>query len=136
MSTPPVRPAASVLLVRDGDDGVEVLIQRRSLGFAFVGGGWVFPGGALDADDRAPSTAACMRGWGDVEAAARLDLPHGALCYWAAAVRDHPEQLQSDRIHPSLRGSHLFAKTVRQALATLSERHTGKKVVLKDLPMP
>lgn len=55
---------------------------------------------------------------------------------WAAAVRDHPEQLQSDRIHPSLKGSHLFAKTVRQAFATLSERHTGTKVVLKDLPMP
>jgi hypothetical protein len=55
---------------------------------------------------------------------------------WAAAVRDHPEQLQADRIHPSLKGSHLFAKTVRQALATLSERHTGKQVVLKELPMP
>jgi peptidoglycan/LPS O-acetylase OafA/YrhL len=55
---------------------------------------------------------------------------------WAAAVRDHPEQLQADRIHPSLKGSHLFAKTVRQALATLSERHTGTKVVLEDLPIP
>ncbi len=55
---------------------------------------------------------------------------------WAAAVRNHPEQLQTDRVHPSLKGSHLFAKTVRQALATLAERHTGTKVVLKDLPMP
>jgi peptidoglycan/LPS O-acetylase OafA/YrhL len=55
---------------------------------------------------------------------------------WARAVRDHPEQLQSDRIHPSLTGSHLFAKVVRQALADLSEERTGKKVVLKDLPMP
>ena len=50
-------------------------------------------------------------------------------------MRDHPEQLQADRIHPSLKGSHLFAKTVRQALAMLSERHTGTRVVLKDLPM-
>jgi hypothetical protein len=55
---------------------------------------------------------------------------------WARAVRDHPEQLQADRIHPSLKGSHLFAKTVRQAFATLAERHTGKKVVLEDLPTP
>ncbi|GAA6526455.1 acyltransferase family protein [Intrasporangium sp. DVR] len=55
---------------------------------------------------------------------------------WAAAVRNHPEQLQADRIHPSLEGSHLFAKTVRQAFATLSERHTGQRVALKDLPMP
>ncbi|HKX67203.1 MAG TPA: acyltransferase family protein [Intrasporangium sp.] len=69
----------------------------------------------------------------EAAAAAR---PNVIVADWAAAVRDHPEQLQSDRIHPSLRGSHLFAKTVRQALATLSERHTGEKVVLKDLPMP
>jgi hypothetical protein len=55
---------------------------------------------------------------------------------WAKAVRDHPEQLQSDRIHPSLKGSHLFAKVVRQAFADLSEQHTGKEVALKDLPMP
>jgi peptidoglycan/LPS O-acetylase OafA/YrhL len=72
---------------------------------------------------------------------AALDLvakgrPNVIVADWASAVRDHPEQLQSDQIHPSLRGSHLFAKTVRLALATLSERHTGTKVVLKDLPIP
>jgi hypothetical protein len=55
---------------------------------------------------------------------------------WASAVRAHPEQLQSDRVHPSLIGAHLFSKTVRQALADLSERHTGKRVVLKELPIP
>ncbi|MDV3221518.1 acyltransferase family protein [Intrasporangium sp.] len=70
-----------------------------------------------------------------LEAIARTR-PNVVVADWAAAVRDHPEQLQSDRIHPSLKGSHLFAKTVRQALATLSERHTGKAVPLKDLPMP
>lgn len=62
--------------------------------------------------------------------------PNVVVADWAAAVRDHPEQLQADRIHPSLKGSHLFAKTVRQALAVLSERHTGTKVALEDLPMP
>ncbi|HEU5144675.1 MAG TPA: acyltransferase family protein [Dermatophilaceae bacterium] len=62
--------------------------------------------------------------------------PNVVVADWAAAVRDHPEQLQADRVHPSLKGSHLFAKTVRQALATLSERRTGTKVVLKDLPIP
>ncbi len=55
---------------------------------------------------------------------------------WADAVRGHPDQLQSDRIHPSLIGAHLFAKTVRSALAQLSEQHTGTKVALKDLPIP
>ncbi len=55
---------------------------------------------------------------------------------WADAVRAHPDQVQSDRIHPTLTGAHLFSKTVRQALADLSERRTGKAVVLKDLPIP
>jgi len=70
-----------------------------------------------------------------LEAAAKAR-PNVIVADWAAAVRNHPEQLQADRIHPSLKGSHLFAKTVRQALATLSERHTGTPVVLKDLPIP
>jgi hypothetical protein len=70
-----------------------------------------------------------------LEEAARTR-PNVVVADWAEAVRGHPEQLQADRIHPSLAGSHLFAKTVRQALATLSERHTGVKVALKDLPMP
>ncbi|MDN5796836.1 MAG: acyltransferase [Intrasporangium sp.] len=69
---------------------------------------------------------------------AALDTEHDnvVVADWAGAVRNHPEQLQSDRIHPSLKGSHLFAKVVRQAFADLSEQHTGTKVALKDLPMP
>jgi peptidoglycan/LPS O-acetylase OafA/YrhL len=62
--------------------------------------------------------------------------PNVAVADWASAVRSHPDQLQSDRIHPSLTGAHLFSKTVRQALADLSERNTGTKVSLPDLPMP
>ena len=57
-----------------------------------------------------------------------------AVADWHAAISAHPELLQSDGIHPSITGAHLFAKTVRSALAQLSERHTGKKVVLKELP--
>jgi hypothetical protein len=59
-----------------------------------------------------------------------------AIADWASAVRAHPEQVQSDRIHPTIKGAHLFSKAVRQALAEISERNTGKPVVLKDLPIP
>ena len=59
-----------------------------------------------------------------------------AIADWASAVRAHPEQVQSDRIHPTIKGAHLFSKAVRQALADLSERNTGTPVVLKDLPIP
>ncbi|GIU88694.1 MAG: hypothetical protein KatS3mg009_3209 [Acidimicrobiia bacterium] len=44
-------PAATVVLLRDGDAGLEVLLGRRSSKLAFHGGAWVFPGGRIDPDD-------------------------------------------------------------------------------------
>ncbi len=44
-------PAATVVLLRDGDGGLEVLLARRSSKLAFHGGAWVFPGGRIDPDD-------------------------------------------------------------------------------------
>ena len=41
-------PAATVVLIRDGRDGLEVLLARRSSQLAFHGGAWVFPGGRID----------------------------------------------------------------------------------------
>jgi 8-oxo-dGTP pyrophosphatase MutT (NUDIX family) len=49
----PVRPAATVVLLRDGDDGLEVLLAQRSSKLAFHGGAWVFPGGRIDPEDYA-----------------------------------------------------------------------------------
>ncbi len=46
-----VRPAATVLLLRDGADGVEVLMTRRSMAASFAPGAYVFPGGGIDAAD-------------------------------------------------------------------------------------
>jgi hypothetical protein len=64
------------------------------------------------------------------------DRPNVVIADWADAIRAHPEQVQSDRVHPTIKGAHLFSKTVRQAFADLSQRSTGKKVVLKELPIP
>lgn len=41
------RPAATVMLLREGRDGVEVLAIRRHEKLAFMGGMWVFPGGSV-----------------------------------------------------------------------------------------
>ncbi|HVM39579.1 MAG TPA: NUDIX domain-containing protein [Acidimicrobiia bacterium] len=46
----PAVPAATVVLVRDGDRGVEALMVRKDSKVAF-GGMWVFPGGRVDDDD-------------------------------------------------------------------------------------
>jgi len=58
----PAIPAATVVLLRDGSDGVEVLMLRKNARIDF-GGMWVFPGGKIDPDD--------YRGGDDLEAAAR-----------------------------------------------------------------
>ena len=47
----PLRPAATVLLLRDGASGVEVLMTRRSATASFAPGAYVFPGGGIDAAD-------------------------------------------------------------------------------------
>jgi len=44
----PIRPAATVVLLRDGRVAPEVLLLRRSSKLAFHGGAWVFPGGRVD----------------------------------------------------------------------------------------
>lgn len=51
--TPP-RLAASVIVLRGGgggDPGLEVLLVQRNPASRFMGGAWVFPGGAVDAVD-------------------------------------------------------------------------------------
>jgi 8-oxo-dGTP pyrophosphatase MutT (NUDIX family) len=45
------RPAATVILLRGGADSLEVLLVRRNPQARFMGGVWVFPGGAVDADE-------------------------------------------------------------------------------------
>ena len=43
--------AATVILLRDTDTGLETLMLRRNSKIAF-GGMWVFPGGRVDDEDR------------------------------------------------------------------------------------
>jgi 8-oxo-dGTP pyrophosphatase MutT (NUDIX family) len=45
-------PAATLILIRDGDRGPEILMVRRSTGLSFHGGAWAFPGGRIDEEDR------------------------------------------------------------------------------------
>jgi 8-oxo-dGTP pyrophosphatase MutT (NUDIX family) len=49
----PIRRAATVVLVRDGAQGIEALLLRRHSDLAFHGGAWVFPGGRIDDEDYA-----------------------------------------------------------------------------------
>jgi 8-oxo-dGTP pyrophosphatase MutT (NUDIX family) len=52
------RVAASVIVMRDSDTGPEVLLVQRNPAARFMGGAWVFPGGAVhEADGDAAGTA-------------------------------------------------------------------------------
>ena len=83
----PIRPAASLLVLRDAPGGVELLLMRRAeRDNDFRSGACVFPGGVLDAADR-HAWRWCF-GQDDPQASARLGLPQGALDYFVAALRE------------------------------------------------
>ncbi|HMD44775.1 MAG TPA: hypothetical protein VKG43_01350 [Acidimicrobiales bacterium] len=87
----PVRQAATLMLVRDGPAGsgpLEVLMVRRSLRAAFVGGAFVFPGGAVDPADGGAEAEACCTGRTDAEASAVLEVDAGGLAYWVGVLRE------------------------------------------------
>jgi 8-oxo-dGTP pyrophosphatase MutT (NUDIX family) len=52
------RQAATVVVLRGGAERVEVLLVQRTPKARFMGGAWVFPGGAVDADEDHRAAAA------------------------------------------------------------------------------
>jgi 8-oxo-dGTP pyrophosphatase MutT (NUDIX family) len=62
-----IKPAATVIIVRDGDNGLEVLLLCRNRKSAFIGGYWVFPGGTVSkheldgADEQSAALVAAVR---------------------------------------------------------------------------
>jgi 8-oxo-dGTP pyrophosphatase MutT (NUDIX family) len=93
-----IRPAATVMLVRDApdpvgnDDRLEVLMVRRNLRSDFVGGAYVFPGGSVDPADGGPDAEAACSGRTDADASAVLGVPDGGLAYWVAVLRETFEE--------------------------------------------
>lgn len=82
-----VRQAATVVVLRRSEAGMQVLLMRRAPREGDIhSGACVFPGGLLDAAD-AEGSALCS-GLDDAQASARLGLPSGGLAYWFAALRE------------------------------------------------
>ena len=53
----PARPAATVMLIRDGRSPLEIFLMRRHSAMEFVAGVMVFPGGGVDGRDRTADVA-------------------------------------------------------------------------------
>ena len=85
-----IRPAATVVLLRDGADGVEVWLQQRASTLAFAAGMYAFPGGAVEAEDAEPSLPGVdleshVSAWGDIDR-------RSASAHLAAAIRETHEE--------------------------------------------
>lgn len=85
-------PAATVTLVRDTDEGLEVLMLLRNFQSGFMPGMYVFPGGALDASDYSQQACALCCGLDDGTASGILKIERGGLAYWIAAIRESFEE--------------------------------------------
>lgn len=84
-----LRLAATVMLVRDSDQGPEVFMLRRNPASAFVAGAFVFPGGAVDDHDRLdPDLDDITAGLTDPHASVRLGIDSGGLAFWVAVIRE------------------------------------------------
>ena len=89
-------PAATVVLMREGAAGPEVLLLRRNRATGFVPGAYVFPGGRVDAADGEDALAECWDGLTRGGAGGRLglgpDADPPAIAYYGAAVREAVEE--------------------------------------------
>ncbi len=75
------RAAATVIVLRGGAEALEVLLVKRNPEARFMGGAWVFPGGAVDRDEGqgdAAVRAAAIRELGE-EAGITLASPEGLV---------------------------------------------------------
>ena len=123
------RPASTVVLLRPGPDGAEVLLTHRPATMAFGPGLHVFPGGALEPEDRdralgrrlGVDAEGCSAAWaGDLS-------PDDALGHAVAAIRELFEEtgvLLAERIDGSLPDPQQVeaAHLAGEPLASLAER--------------
>ena len=118
------RPAATVLLLRDGPSGLEVLMITRNVAADFAGGALVFPGGRVDAADSEAALMPCCRavaGASAVQMALRV-----------AAVRETFEEAHVLLARP-IGGERLISARELDALETEQRAVLGRAPDFADL---
>lgn len=117
LSTAPAIPAATVVLLRDREEGLQSLMLRRNSRLEFAGGMWVWPGGRIDDVDYAAG------GPDDLEQAAR----HAAAreAHEEAGVMIDPEALvwfshwTPPEISPKRFATYFFVASAPDAVITI-----------------
>ena len=87
-------PAATVLVLRDSKQGMEVLMVKRSKRPPF-GNLYVFPGGKIDDHDHSSDYDNYCDRLDDISASDKLGIKDGALSYWIACIRECFEEAVS-----------------------------------------
>lgn len=84
-------PASTVIPLRENNGDIEVYMTQRSPRLKFLGGFYVFPGGALDEQDYTPFAVSRCEGITPLEAKKILNsetAPELCLAHWVAGIRE------------------------------------------------
>ena len=114
------RLSATLVVVRQAEGGLELLLLRRADRGDQNSGAWVFPGGLVEPADR-QSHPQCV-GLDDAAASDRLGLAHGGLDFYVAAIRECFEE-----------AGLLFAVDARNGLVDL-RGEAGARLAAQRLP--
>ncbi len=83
----PIKPAATVILMREANNGFEIFMAKRSNKSPF-GSVYVFPGGKVDKTDFDKNLYQFCEGLDDKTASEKLGLTNDGLAYWIACIRE------------------------------------------------
>lgn len=90
--TTPPRDSATVIVARDGAQGIEIFMLERHVKSDFVGGAYVFPGGKVDEADSDPALHEFVDGADPDEAARLVEAGDRGLGFHLAALRETFEE--------------------------------------------
>lgn len=85
--------AATIILVRDGTNGLEVLMLERNVKSKSFGGAFVFPGGKVDIQNDLNDFRANYTECDDKNISQKLNVPEYGLSYLIGAIRECFEEV-------------------------------------------
>ena len=88
----PIRPAATVIIARQAQSGVEIFMLKRTSRASFASGMFVFPGGKVDGDDHLHRYDSFRQGPDDAQHAQVSALGNEWRGFWVAAIRETFEE--------------------------------------------
>jgi 8-oxo-dGTP pyrophosphatase MutT (NUDIX family) len=126
--TIPIKPAATVILMREAKKGdFEIFMVKRSSRPPF-GSLYVFPGGKLDPEDSDNDLYPCCEGMDDAAASRQLGIKDNGLAYWIACIRECFEE-----VGILLTGSNNLLIQDTHKLNALRNKLNNKEITFRDI---